>query len=253
MMGLCQHRALVGMTGHLVFTAWDAENPATLSETVIRDVIRGQIGFDGLLLTDDIDMEALGGSIPERAARAYAAGCDIILNCWAKMDDMQGICDVLPAMSEATAARSASAEPRSHPDPRRRPRGSHHERGAHPDPRPRPRGRISMPRPSIRRSGTRPPARGGAGALADHLEHDRRYLPVPQGREADADDAVPLAHAVVEMPPGEIGQLKLMMKKIDEKRDELRQKRRDIDETLSELDQAEEACLTRLVEIGVGT
>lgn len=99
------NHALIGMTGHLVFTAWDAENPATLSETVIRDVIRGQIGFDGLLLTDDIDMEALGGSIPERAARAHAAGCDIILNCWAKMDDMQGICDVLPAMPDATAAR----------------------------------------------------------------------------------------------------------------------------------------------------
>ena len=99
------NHALVGMTGHLVFTAWDAENPATLSETVIRDVIRGQIGFDGLLLTDDIDMEALGGSIPERAARAHAAGCDIILNCWAKMDDMTGICAVLPSMSKATAAR----------------------------------------------------------------------------------------------------------------------------------------------------
>jgi beta-N-acetylhexosaminidase len=97
--------ALIGMTGHLVFTAWDAENPATLSQTVIRDIIRSAIGFDGLLLTDDIDMEALGGTISERAARAHAAGCDIILNCWAKMDDMQGICDVLPAMSEATAAR----------------------------------------------------------------------------------------------------------------------------------------------------
>lgn len=99
------NQALIGMTGHLVFTAWDAENPATLSATVIRDVIRGSIGFDGLLLTDDIDMEALGGSIPERAARAHAAGCDIILNCWAKMDDMQGICNVLSTMSEATAAR----------------------------------------------------------------------------------------------------------------------------------------------------
>ncbi len=54
-------------------------------------------------------------------------------------------------------------------------------------------------------------------------------------------------------PPGEIGQLKLMMARIDEKRDELRQKRKDIEETLSELNQAEEACLTRLVEIGVGT
>lgn len=97
--------APIGMTGHLLFTAWDAENPATLSEKVIRDVIRGQIGFDGLLLTDDIDMEALGGTIPERSARAYAAGCDIILNCWAKMDDMQGICEVLPAMSDVTAER----------------------------------------------------------------------------------------------------------------------------------------------------
>jgi len=99
------NQALIGMTGHLLFTAWDAENPATLSATIIRDVIRGAIGFGGLLLTDDIDMEALGGTIPERSARAHAAGCDIVLNCWAKMDDMQGICDVLPAMSEATAAR----------------------------------------------------------------------------------------------------------------------------------------------------
>lgn len=58
---------------------------------------------------------------------------------------------------------------------------------------------------------------------------------------------------VYKEPPGEVGQLKLMMKKIDEKRDELRQKRKDIDETLAELDIAEEACLTRLVEIGVGS
>lgn len=99
------NQALVGMTGHLVFTAWDPENPATLSAKVIRDIIRGAIGFEGLLLTDDIDMEALGGSIPERAARAHAAGCDIVLNCWAKMPDMEGICDVLPAMPDTTAAR----------------------------------------------------------------------------------------------------------------------------------------------------
>jgi beta-N-acetylhexosaminidase len=99
------NQALIGMTGHLLFTAWDAENPATLSSTIIADVIRGQIGFDGLLLTDDIDMEALGGTIPERAARAHQAGCDIILNCWAKMPDMEGICTVLPAMSDITAAR----------------------------------------------------------------------------------------------------------------------------------------------------
>ncbi|KWV90383.1 beta-N-acetylhexosaminidase [Erythrobacter sp. YT30] len=99
------NHALIGMTGHLLFPVWDAENPATLSETIIRDIIRGEIGFEGLLLTDDIDMEALEGRIPERSARAHAAGCDIVLNCWAKMDDMIGICNVLPAMGDATKAR----------------------------------------------------------------------------------------------------------------------------------------------------
>lgn len=97
--------AKIGMTGHLLFPVWDAQNPATLSETIVRDIIRRKIGFDGLLLTDDIDMEALDGTIPERSARAHAAGCDIVLNCWAKLDDMQGICHALPAMSQATAAR----------------------------------------------------------------------------------------------------------------------------------------------------
>ena len=97
--------ALIGMTGHLKFPVWDENAPATLSETIIRDIIRGEIGFDGLLLTDDIDMEALDGSVPERASRAIEAGCDIVLNCWAKMEDMQGICERLPTMSEATHGR----------------------------------------------------------------------------------------------------------------------------------------------------
>ena len=97
--------APIGMTGHLVFTAWDAEHPATQSPSVIREVIRGKIGFGGLLLTDDLDMEALSGSVPERAERAVAAGCDLALNCWAKMDDMVGIAERLPAMSGETAAR----------------------------------------------------------------------------------------------------------------------------------------------------
>ncbi|MFC6620104.1 beta-N-acetylhexosaminidase [Novosphingobium panipatense] len=97
--------APIGMTAHVRYTAWDAENPATLSPFVVNEVIRRDIGFDGLLLTDDLDMEALCGSVPERAARAIAAGCDIALNCWAKMDDMGGIAEALPSMSEATAAR----------------------------------------------------------------------------------------------------------------------------------------------------
>ena len=97
--------APIGMTGHLLFTAWDAENPATLSPYVIEEVIRCQIGFDGLLLTDDLDMEALSGTVPSRAARAVAAGCDIALNCWARIEDMIGICGALPAMSAKTHAR----------------------------------------------------------------------------------------------------------------------------------------------------
>jgi len=97
--------APIGMTAHVRYTAWDAENPGTLSPFVVREVIRERIGFAGLLLTDDIDMEALDGSVPERSERAIAAGCDLVLNCWAKMDDMAGIADRLPAMSEETAAR----------------------------------------------------------------------------------------------------------------------------------------------------
>ena len=101
--------APIAMTGHLVFTAWDAERPATQSPLVIDQVIRGQIGFDGLLLTDDLDMEALSGTVPERAEIALKAGCDIALNCWGKLDDMTGICERVGAMSAATAARHARA------------------------------------------------------------------------------------------------------------------------------------------------
>ncbi|MFA6219337.1 MAG: beta-N-acetylhexosaminidase [Erythrobacter sp.] len=97
----------LGMSAHIVFTAWDADNPATLSATVIGEVIRGMIGFDGLLLTDDIDMQALAGTIPERAERALAAGCDIVLNCWAKLGDMAAIAERCGTMSEASAARLA--------------------------------------------------------------------------------------------------------------------------------------------------
>lgn len=87
------------MTAHVRYTAWDAENPATLSPYVIREIIRERIGFIGLLMSDDLDMQALSGSVPELAERAIAAGCDIALNCWAKMDDMIGIANRVPAMS----------------------------------------------------------------------------------------------------------------------------------------------------------
>lgn len=99
------HDAAIGMTAHVRYTAWDAENPGTLSPFVIGEIIRNRIGFNGLLLTDDLDMEALSGSVPERAARAQAAGCDLALNCWARMDDMVGIARALSPMGTETAAR----------------------------------------------------------------------------------------------------------------------------------------------------
>lgn len=97
--------APMAMTGHLVFTAWDADHPATQSPFVIEQIIRQRVGFGGLLLTDDLDMEALSGTVPERAEVAIAAGCDIALNCWGRMDDMTGIASRLPVMGPATAAR----------------------------------------------------------------------------------------------------------------------------------------------------
>ena len=97
--------APMGMTGHLLFEAWDAETPSTLSEKIIQEIIRERIGFDGLLYTDDLDMEALSGTVPERAELAQKAGCDIALNCWAKMDDMTGIAERLLPMSDKTKQR----------------------------------------------------------------------------------------------------------------------------------------------------
>ncbi len=98
-------RARIGMTGHILFPAWDAQAPATQSRRIVQDIIRGAIGFDGLLMTDDIDMQALSGTIPERSAKALAAGCDLVLNCWAKMEDMVGIAAACPTMPEGAAER----------------------------------------------------------------------------------------------------------------------------------------------------
>jgi beta-N-acetylhexosaminidase len=99
------NKAEIGMTGHILFEAWDTDRCATLSPTIIQDIIRQRIGFDGLLLSDDLDMKALAGEVPDRAARAVAAGCDIALNCWARMDEMVGIANALPDISDAARAR----------------------------------------------------------------------------------------------------------------------------------------------------
>ena len=101
--------APMGMTGHIIFEAWDEARCATLSPVIIAEVIRGRIGFDGFLMTDDLDMKALSGDVPSRAADAIAAGCDIALNCWAKMDDMIGIAKALDPISTVSLARLEGA------------------------------------------------------------------------------------------------------------------------------------------------
>ena len=73
--------APMAMTAHVVYQAWDAERCASLSPIVVRDIIRGRIGFDGLLMSDDLGMHALTGGFDERAAGVLAAGCDIVLHC----------------------------------------------------------------------------------------------------------------------------------------------------------------------------
>ncbi|MGD9810695.1 MAG: beta-N-acetylhexosaminidase [Sphingobium sp.] len=97
--------APMGMTAHIVYTAWDADRPASLSPVVIHRIIRESIGFDGLLMSDDLDMKALSGDIPSLAAGVVAAGCDLALNCWARMDEMVGIAELLPDMNDISRSR----------------------------------------------------------------------------------------------------------------------------------------------------
>jgi len=97
--------APMGMSAHVVYTAWDAERPATLSPTVIERIIRERIGFDGLLFTDDIDMKALSGTPGEKAAAAIAAGCDVVLDCWARMNEMVEIASRLDEIRSVSRAR----------------------------------------------------------------------------------------------------------------------------------------------------
>ncbi|GAA0306932.1 beta-N-acetylhexosaminidase [Sphingomonas oligophenolica] len=97
--------APMGMTSHIVFEAWDPARPATLSPIVIEDVIRKRIGFDGLLMTDDIDMKALSGTAGDKAAGAIAAGCDLVLDCWGRMDEMEDIAARLGDIADRSRAR----------------------------------------------------------------------------------------------------------------------------------------------------
>jgi beta-N-acetylhexosaminidase len=98
----------MAMTAHLVFSALDPALPATQSPTMIR-LIREEIGFRGLLMTDDLNMQALAGSLAERTARSLAAGCDIALHCNGDLAEMQAVAAAAGEMGPAARARAEAA------------------------------------------------------------------------------------------------------------------------------------------------
>jgi len=99
----------LGMTAHVVFSTIDPVAPATTSVTMVNQVIRGFIGFKGLLMTDDISMRALSGTIADRSRAALAAGCDVILHCNGDMDEMIAVAGESPELSGAAAQRADAA------------------------------------------------------------------------------------------------------------------------------------------------
>lgn len=98
----------LGMTGHVIFDAIDPARPATQSEIVL-DIIRDDIAFDGLLMTDDISMNALNGDVASRAVTSWAAGCDIVLHCNGNLAEMQMLCAHAPGMTPQARRRASTA------------------------------------------------------------------------------------------------------------------------------------------------
>jgi beta-N-acetylhexosaminidase len=99
----------IGMTGHVVYRAVDPTRPATTSRVVVDRIIRGAIGFKGLLLTDDLSMKALGGSFGDRTRAAFEAGVDIALHCNGQLDEAQAVADAAPALEGVSLRRAEAA------------------------------------------------------------------------------------------------------------------------------------------------
>jgi beta-N-acetylhexosaminidase len=99
----------MAMTAHVVFSALDPVHPATTSATIIEQVIRGVIGFQGLLMSDDVSMNALAGSIAERTRAIFSAGCDLVLHCNGKLDEMREVAAETPELSGKALERARRA------------------------------------------------------------------------------------------------------------------------------------------------
>ncbi len=107
------------MTAHVVYLAIDKHHPATVSRRILKTVVRREIGFDGLLMSDDLSMHALSGTLRERAAAAIAAGCDIALHCNGDMAEMRQVAEAAPVLAGVAQrrARAALACVRHEPEP----------------------------------------------------------------------------------------------------------------------------------------
>jgi len=99
----------IAMTAHVVYAAIDPVHPATISRKVVEEIIRGNIGFDGLLMTDDLSMKALSGSFRARAEASLAAGCDIVLHCNGRLEEMSEIAAACPPLAGEAERRAKAA------------------------------------------------------------------------------------------------------------------------------------------------
>lgn len=99
----------MAMTAHVVYTALDRQNPATLSKKIIGQIVRKSIGFRGLLMTDDLSMKALSGTFAEKVGRALEAGCDIVLHCNGHLDEMKEVAAAAGELKGKALARAKAA------------------------------------------------------------------------------------------------------------------------------------------------
>jgi beta-N-acetylhexosaminidase len=99
----------MAMTAHVVYTALDKDAPATTSKKVIRSIIRRHIGFEGLIMSDDLSMKALGGTFAQRTHASFAAGCDVVLHCNGVMSEMREIAQATPVLAGKAKQRAQAA------------------------------------------------------------------------------------------------------------------------------------------------
>lgn len=104
------NKEAMAMTAHIVFDQIDPNLPATISPTVVNNIMRKMIGFDGLIMTDDINMHALSGTVLSRAQQAVAAGCDIVLHCSGELDEMTSLLQVASTLEGKTLQRTQAAQ-----------------------------------------------------------------------------------------------------------------------------------------------